>query len=150
MRREEADLEERKTLSGGALVAARGIGSLLHTLRRTNTHISARVLSFLRSEKLKILGKLLLLQLGLKPKGLTLPNLPLSTQAPVTFTMLHDVPMEVRLYWVMLDLLGRLGLSGEAARGVELAGMSPLRQADVVVCRDIAGSNNETALRHIG
>jgi len=64
--------------------------------------------------------------------------------------MLHDVIMEVRLYWVLLDLFESLGLAGEAAHGVELAGMSPLRQADLVVCRNISRLNNETALRHVG
>jgi len=93
---------------------------------------------------------ILLLQLGLKTEGLTLPNISLTTHAPFTFAVLYNVPMVICLDWVMLDLLGRLGLAGMAARGFELAGLSHLRQAHVVVSRKIPGANHETPLHHAG
>ena len=46
-----------------------------------------------------------LLQLGLEPKSLTLPFLTLTTAAPFTLTVLHDISVKVRFDWVMLDLL---------------------------------------------
>ena len=92
----------------------------------TKIHRYSRVLSFLRSKKLETAETILLLQLSLKPKGITLPNLSLTTHARFTLTVLHDVPMEVCLDWVVLDLFGRLCLAGEAARGVKRPGLSPL------------------------
>jgi len=106
---------------------------------------------FLSSRKsLKSWESFLLLQLGLKPKGLTLPYVSLTTHPPFTFAVLYYTLMEVCLDWIMLDLRGPLGLAGEAARGVELAGLSPLRQANVVVSRNISGANDKTPLRHVG
>ena len=91
----------------------------------------------------------LFLHLGLKPKRLSKLYLSVTTSTPFTLTVLHNVPMEVRFHWVMLDLPGRLGLAWKAAGGVELARLPPLRQSDVVECRNMSRANNKTPLRHV-